>query len=294
MFGLPFDPWRLVAALVRRWMMIVGAGVVVGGLGGLAGYLKFKAEYKAGAQLLRQESTGTFRASELGEAFKPRQLSVPTLVSFMKSPAVMQRVAEQAQLPVRTIAASLTITPERNTDLINLSFVSIRSAQTAMRILNVFGNEIVRLTKEMQSQEAGEMNRLLQSQLAKAEEDLRAVNKELLDFSRQTGLVSVDRETEAYLRNLGDLDMRCETMRIDYDTLDLKISALERELAGEDTYAAALQEIHASGRVLDFMTTRPDTGRRDMEIALKKGIFGAVPRVKLVNGVGTVENAAIL
>ncbi|MCX5793387.1 MAG: 2-phosphosulfolactate phosphatase [Elusimicrobia bacterium] len=70
--------------------------------------------------------------------------------------------------------------------------------------------------------------------------------------------------------------------------------ALERALAGEDTYAAALQEIHASGRVLDFMTTRPDTGKRDMEIALKMGIFGAVPRVKLVNGVGTVENAAIL
>ena len=70
--------------------------------------------------------------------------------------------------------------------------------------------------------------------------------------------------------------------------------ALERELAGSDAFAAALEEIHASGRVLDFMTTRPDTGKRDMEIALKKGIFGAGPRVKLVNGVGTVENAAIL
>ena len=277
MFGLPFDPWRLVAALVRRWMMIVGAGVVVGGLGGLAGYLKFKAEYKAGAQLLRQESTGTFRASELGEAFKPRQLSVPTLVSFMKSPAVMQRVAEQAQLPVRTIAASLTITPERNTDLINLSFVSIRSAQTAMRILNVFGNEIVRLTKEMQSQEAGEMNRLLKSQLAKAEEDLRAVNKELLDFSRQTGLVSVDRETEAYLRNLGDLDMRCETMRIDYDTLDLKISALERELAANNplTERLAVARDRLNDLLQQFTPANPHVQEQkavvaDLEVRLKE------------------------
>ena len=67
--------------------------------------------------------------------------------------------------------------------------------------------------------------------------------------------------------------------------------ALERELAGEDAFAAALEEIHASGRVLDFMTTRPETGKRDMEIALKKGIFKSVPRLKLVNGVGTVENA---
>jgi capsular polysaccharide biosynthesis protein len=229
--ALPFDPWRLVAALVRRWFIIVGVGVAVGGLGSLAGYLKFKAEYKAGAQLLRQESMGTFRASESGESFKPRQLSVPTLVSFMKSPAVVQRVAEQAHLPVRTIVQGLTITPERNTDLINLSFISIRSAQTAVRVLNAFGNEVVRLTKEMQALEAGEMNRLLKRQLAKAEEDLRAVNNELLEFSRQAGLISVDRETEAYLRSLGELDMRYATMQIEHDTLDLKINALERELA---------------------------------------------------------------
>lgn len=277
MFGLPFDPWRLVAALVRRWIMIVGAGVVVGGLGGLAGYLKFKAEYKASAQLLRQESTGTFRSSELGEAFKPRQLSVPTLVSFMKSPAVMQRVAEQAQLPVRAISASLTITPERSTDLINLTFASTRSAQTAMRILNLFGNEIVRLTKEMQSQEAAEMNRLLKAQLAKAEEDLRSVNKELLDFSRQTGVVSVDKETEAYLRSLGELDMRCETMRIDYDTLDLKISSLERELAANNplTERLAVARDRLNEMLLQFTPANPHVEEQkvivaDLEARLKE------------------------
>lgn len=69
--------------------------------------------------------------------------------------------------------------------------------------------------------------------------------------------------------------------------------ALERELAGEDAFEEALGEIHASGRVLDFMTTRPETGKRDMEIALKKGLFRAVPRVRLRDGVGVVENAGI-
>ena len=66
--------------------------------------------------------------------------------------------------------------------------------------------------------------------------------------------------------------------------------ALERELNGEDAFAGALEEIHASGRVLDFLATRPETGKRDMEIALKKGIFSSVPRVKLDNGVGRIES----
>ena len=68
--------------------------------------------------------------------------------------------------------------------------------------------------------------------------------------------------------------------------------ALARELEGEDAFEAALQAIHSSGRVLDFMTSRPETGKRDMEIALKKGLFKGIPRVKFADGVGIVDNAA--
>lgn len=224
-----------------RWRLVLILGVVFAGFGGGAGLLKLTTSYKAGAQLMRQESSANFRASELGEPFKPRQLSVPTFVGFMKSPAVLQRVAEQAQMPARAIAEGLTILPERNTDLITLGFTSTRSAQAAARVLNVFGSEVVRLTKDMQSQEAAEVNRLLKRQLAKAEDDLRAVNRERLDFSRQAGLINVDKEIDAYLRSLGELDMRYETTRIEHETLDLKTSALERELGASNPQAERVE-----------------------------------------------------
>jgi phosphosulfolactate phosphohydrolase-like enzyme len=67
--------------------------------------------------------------------------------------------------------------------------------------------------------------------------------------------------------------------------------ALEEELEGRDAFPAALEEIHASGRVLDFMAFRPETGKRDMELVLRKGTIKAVPRIKFRNGVGLVENA---
>ncbi len=238
--GLPFDPLRLVTALLRRWLLIVISGAVLGVLGGLGAYYKFSADYKAGAQLMRQEPSSTFRASEMGEPFKPRQLSVTTLVGFMKSPAVMQRVAEQVQLPARMVSGGLTITPERNTDLINLTYTTKRSRQTAARVLNAFGNEVVRMTREMQSQEASEINRLLKRQVAKADDDLRTINNELLEFSKQAGIINADKEIDAYLRSLGDVDMKFETMRIDYETADLKIAALEKELALNNPMAERL------------------------------------------------------
>ena len=66
--------------------------------------------------------------------------------------------------------------------------------------------------------------------------------------------------------------------------------ALAEELEGRDAFPQALEEIHASGRVLDFMAGRPETGKRDMEMALKKGFMKSVPRIKFKAGAGIVEN----
>lgn len=233
---MPLDPLRLVAAILHRaWMIVIG-GAVLGLLAGALGYKKFTASYKATAQFIRQESGATFRASELGEPFKPRQMTVQTLVSLLKSPVVMQPVATEAQsavdpkLSARSIVGNLTVTPERNTDLITVSFVSGRSAGAAVKVLNIFGNTVVKIIKDMQTQEAVEMNRLLKRQLLRTEEELKAANQEELDFSKQAGLINADKEIDAYLRTLGDLDLRFSTMKIEYETIDLQMASLEREL----------------------------------------------------------------
>lgn len=242
-FAMPFDPLRLIAAVLMRWKIIFFIGLGCAGLAGLAGWLQFEPLFTASAQLMRQESSGSFRASEIGESFKPRQLSVSTLVSYMKSPAVLARVSEptQPRLSPRAILSGLTITPERNTDLISVSFKSTRSEQSAIRVLNLFGTEVVRLTREMQGQEAAEVNRLLKQQISKTDDEMREINRELLTFAKETGLVSADKEMDAALRQLGELDLKYETMRIDHDTLDLRIQALEKQLTDNNPLIERIQ-----------------------------------------------------
>ena len=240
---LPFDPLRLVAAVLRKWYWIALCGAVLAAGMGALGYHKFDSQFTATAQLMRQESAGTFRASELGEPFKPRQLSVPTLVSLMKSPAVLLGVSEQTQprLSAGAILRGLTITPERNTDLITVAFKSSRSGAAALRVLNLFGAEVVRLTRELQAQEATEVNRLLKQQLAKTDEELHKINEELLAFSKEAGVISVDKEMDAYLGQLGNVEIRFEAARIEYETLDMKIHALEKELAEHNPLVERVQ-----------------------------------------------------
>ncbi|MCX6884723.1 MAG: hypothetical protein NTX27_06735, partial [Verrucomicrobia bacterium] len=242
-FELPFDPLRLVAAILRKWHWILLSAVLPALLGGAAGYFKFESHFTASTQLMRQEMSGSFRSSESGETFKPRQVSVPTLVSLMKSATLLQRVSEQTQprLAPRAILGDLTITPERNTDLITVTFRSARSAEAALRVLNILGAEVVKMVRDMQAQEAADVNRLYKQQIAKGDEDLRRINQELLAFAKEAGLVSVDKEMDARLSKLGNLDLRYETVRIDYETLDLRIQALEKELTEHNPLAERVE-----------------------------------------------------
>lgn len=52
-------------------------------------------------------------------------------------------------------------------------------------------------------------------------------------------------------------------------------------LNGKDSFENALLEIHKSGRILDFLSARPENGRKDLEIILKKGNLPVLPRAEI-------------
>ena len=257
--GPAVDPLRLLGALVRGWKTVLLGGLVFCGLGLGVGRVKFGALYTATASLMRQEAAGTYRASDTGDSVKPRQLSTPTVVSLMKSPTLLQRVSTQTHpaLTTRAVAGGLIITPERNTDIIHVSFQSTRSPQNAVGTLNLIGAEVVRLTRDMQVQEAANANKFLKDQLRKADDDLREVNQQLLAFANESGLIDVDRELDTDLRTLDDLNRRAENTRLDLEALDLRVHALETELAHHNPIAERL--LTARDRLKDLQQRLGET-----------------------------------
>jgi len=124
---------------------------------------------------------------------------------------------------------------------------------------------------------------VLKRQLARTEDDLRAVNRELLEFSREAGLINADKEIDAYLRSLGDLDLRYETTRIDYETIDMKISALERELTSNNPLADRVQVARERlGELLQQYTEanplveEQKLAVAELEVRLKKSGVGGI------------------
>jgi len=233
---LPFDPARLLIAVLRGWWKIVAGGVALGVVGALVGWLRFDNYYTATAQIIRRELPNSFRASDLGESFKPRQFSVGTVTAMMRSSSLLAEVGASASPPVsgRALAASLHITPERNTDLITISLRGTRSGRQTADLLNLYAQKVVDLTKGLQAQEAAELDGFLRAQLAKTESELAEASQELLAFSREASFFSSEREVDAYLRALNDAELRIQTARLEREALDFRIAAAEQELARQD------------------------------------------------------------
>ncbi len=242
--ALPFDPARLIAAVLRHWLWLPIAAVALAVPALTLGLIRFKTGYSVSIQLIRREASNAIKASQTGDAFKPRQVTVATVTSVMQSHSLLDRVGSQARprLTPSELRASLTIKPERDTDLIYVTIRAKHSAQATADLANLFAKEVVALTARMQSDEAGELEKFLSEQIAQLDHELVKVNQGLLEFTQGADFYGMDREVEAYLRGLSDIEVRLETAKATAATLDFRIASAERELVKQNSLALKLNQ----------------------------------------------------
>lgn len=280
---LPFDPLRLVDGLARNWVRIAITGILCAliGLGGAVYH--YRDAYTASLQLIRQEPPNAFRVSEIGESFKPRMMAVPTLISIMRSPSLVQRAAEGmgGKITPGMLLAGLNLAPERNTDLIRVEFKTFASANVASLALNQYAQQVVDFTRDMQSEEAATVAGFLQQQIARTDEDINKVNAEMLAYGREANLLNPDKEFDAYLRKQCDLELKYETTRIESETIGLRIANGEAALAKNSPGTAALQSARdVMGSMLaKFTPENPIVKEQQAKVhALEKQVSDAPPQ----------------
>lgn len=238
---LPFDPIRILDALKETWKWWAGAAVVLGALGFLAGFAG--KNYVLSMQLMRREIPVAFRASENGDSFKPQYLSEATLMDILKAPEVLRRVSSKANPPVPAgkFSYGLTAAAEQGAELINLNYNTTLKPKQAVDLLNLYGQELVKFTQEMQSREAKEVVSYLGDKLAGVERELQTVNTQMNGFSAEEKFGNPDKQTETFLAQMNDLDLKIETTRLELESEDLKIGSLQRELELRNPIADKLQ-----------------------------------------------------
>lgn len=163
----------LLETVLRRWQWLLIGGAALGAFGFIAGFILWRSSYTAPAQLMRYESPNAV------EVFGIRQAAPQTLPSILHSPELLQRVGAKASPPISAdvLAATLRIMPEHDSDIIVVT-VTGRNPRETVNLANLYAQEAVRYTQEMQAKAASEIIQFTKQQLARAEVEINAVNRQ--------------------------------------------------------------------------------------------------------------------
>ncbi len=166
------DAWLFIAALGRRWPWLLLGGAVFAGAGLYCGLFFWHTTYSASAQLLRYETP------HLTAVLAAQPMAPETFASLLRAPELSQRVAAQTQpqLSAESLAKNVSVTPERNSDVIVIT-ASAKERPAAVALANLYATEAVRFTQELQTNAAAQVNRFVTQQLAPIEDEITALNK---------------------------------------------------------------------------------------------------------------------
>ena len=267
--SLPFDPWRMIRALSRRWTWLVGGSLLLGALAFLYG-IRGDSE-SAFIRLIRREATNPFRAAEAGDSYRPRELSPHTFAGLMTSPEILSEVAATSSPPVTVneLGRRIKIKPEGDTDFITILMTVKGSREETIKLLNIYAEKVVDYTRKMQERESGEMNKSLQAQLDEMEKEYQKENQALAAYSKTNTYVDVTKETESLLKQLAEINAKIAGMEIDAKIQDIKSESWRKELAKYNPAAEKLQA--ARQQLSDMLVSKteihPDVVRQKAKVA---------------------------
>lgn len=274
----PFDPWRLLSAVKRRWHWLVVGTVLLAALGYFGGSRLIK--YKVSVSLIRREVSNAMNPNE-NDPNRPRQLSDQTLFAFMRSGEILRRVAAKAaaanppiQITPEKLGQSVGITPTTNPDILVLTMAGEKRGPELATLANFYAEEVVRYMREVQASESGDVAGYLAQKVQLAEKDWQVASDELARFQKEGGFVNLEKESEGLLLQISNYDLKWETARIDLDTVRLQIVGLEKELKKQspkqDKLRAAQEELDAL--LLKYKDAHPEViaQRKKIEMLSKQ------------------------
>lgn len=233
---LPFDPIRVLDAIKRRWYFCLLAGIIFGAVG--LSWLHFGQKSQVQLQLVRRETPALFHSGgdENGDSLAPQKYTDQAIVNMVASSDVLRRVWNKSdkKVPFPVLTQSMGIWADRDSESIMVGFKGRATPKQAVDLANIFANEVVDFTKELQAKEAKAIYNSLGEKLVSVNREISAFDEELKKTKGETQAIDTDDEARALQTQLIDLETKYELLKIDLEAnnpIQDKLQAAREELA---------------------------------------------------------------
>jgi len=174
---------------------------------------------------------------------------------MMKSSPLMEKTGASVKptIPVEDLQQDLLIKPEKNTDLITVAWTESISKEHAVQTVNAYVENVVEMTKRLQAEEARDLLSSITAQVERTDTELTTVQKDLMAFSKESGLFSAEKETDSFLKQIGDMELKIETSRIEKEAVEYRLTQTQQELAKQNP---GMQKLKDSQDLLAELLTK--------------------------------------
>ena len=245
-----FDVLRLPRGIARRWWLPFFLGALGLVLCLAAGMKFFKVSATVSVRLMARnpQSFAVNTAS-----YVPLRLQGATLLGALGSPQVAREVAEKfsGEIPAKDLHAMVVVEEVRKTDFVDIKVTTPFAAGQTAELATLWAQEALAFTSRIQAEESAEMMAYLKEQVVKSDKELAEIHQKIIAMRDEAGVVDVEREIDAYLKNAGELDMRYETVRVDIEALDSQLISLRREIR---KHSSVYEELKAAEVKLSEMS----------------------------------------
>lgn len=242
-FPLPFDPIRLLAGVAAHWPLLVLFGLIGLGAGIGAGLALNKSSFTVSASLIKRKVPQNVQASETGQSYRPADLNDPTLLATLLAAEPLEKALARRKngMDYQTARRYVEASQQKGTDIYLITYHSPISPEDAVKFTRIWAEEISDYTKRLQQSDARGVRDILQVEVADMDKRLSAVNKQILEFSREKQFLGGNTQVAAALNQLGQADHDLEAAKSSLKAKDSQIESLTTELRRQSPIDAQLK-----------------------------------------------------
>lgn len=224
-------------ALKRRWFSAV---LVFASTLGLAAAYSFQQEpiYEAKAKLLFQTEDQSLALPTLGDGNRGGKASpLANQAEIMKSAPIVQQVIDNLDLrndegellKPKSLLGNLTVSPLRDTDILELAYESPDPEEAATVI-----NELMAVYQKnnilTNRSEATAAREFIEEQLPKTEESVRVAEERLREFKEENSVIALSQEATSTVEILAELDEQMIQVLAQLDDAQTRLEQLTAKL----------------------------------------------------------------
>ncbi len=273
-FKLPFDPWRLLASVKRNMGLILAGAAVTWVFGFLVATILVK--YHVTVPLLRNTSNAAHL--EYGDQFTPREYTDQTIYALMKSGEIVNRVAakaatnailERTKVTPGELAKAVAIKESPNPDFVLLSIKAFGRLGAMVELANLYANEVVNYTREIQQRQASAIHNYFEQKSAEANDRMQQLTEDLKKYS-PNGFVDFDKENDASISQLVQLQSDLQKKKMDLERVNLQIQVKEKALVDQAPQNSELDKAREELRkmLLTMTEINPLVKQKKLEIEI--------------------------